>query len=544
MDGFKLNIEDLHDWSLSKLVKEVKEGTVRIPDFQRKFEWNGSKVALYLDSILKGYPRGQLMLAKSNKKWRESTNVSGINPKNKIKEFSTNEVYYCLDGQQRITTLVNSFSDKKVGDVRFDKVFINIGRYDDQIIVYKVKEDENENMIPLYKVLNYKILELTKYLSDIGVSEERYDDIIEIRNQILEQRMNISVSNAINDDVSVATDIFIRVNTGGKGLRFFDIISVIWYDESRDFYFKDKVSELIEDIEKNYKIKLTNDNILNLLFVIFDKDNINQLSNVKTEEIESKWDKIKLSIRQSVQLLITEYGASSKQYMNHYNIIFILLTVFFYKNKNKMPDVASIDELRKMFISVIFSNDFTMSTNKAIKRYSNQNVENIINKKLNTYNNDEILYNLRECLNNGDFKRVSSLNVMNKKILSLYAMINPKSFKTGQKVMSIPNKTSQTNVHKHHIIPESRDLKSNNIFNIALLDGQSNQHFGNKMPKEYLKTLKSSDWYDSVIKSHFLNNVCIHYLESGDISKFIEERKSIIKNYVSDILNSKSWEDK
>lgn len=117
-------------------------------------------------------------------------------------------------------------------------------------------------------------------------------------------------------------------------------------------------------------------------------------------------------------------------------------------------------------------------------------------------------------------------------------MLNPKSFKTGQKVVNLANKTSQTNVHKHHLIPESKDLNSNNIFNIALLDSQSNQHFGNKMPKVYLKTLKQSDWYESVIESHFLNNVCIYHLENGNIAEFIEERKSIIKSYITDILNN------
>ena len=50
------------------LVRDVKSGRIGLPDLQRPFVWQDSKVRELFDSILRGYPIGYIML------WESPTN--------------------------------------------------------------------------------------------------------------------------------------------------------------------------------------------------------------------------------------------------------------------------------------------------------------------------------------------------------------------------------------------------------------------------------------------------------------------------------------
>lgn len=50
------------------LVRDVKSGRIGLPDLQRLFVWQDSKVRELFDSMLRGYPIGYIML------WESPTN--------------------------------------------------------------------------------------------------------------------------------------------------------------------------------------------------------------------------------------------------------------------------------------------------------------------------------------------------------------------------------------------------------------------------------------------------------------------------------------
>lgn len=50
------------------LVRDVKSGRIGLPDLQRPFVWQDSKVRELFDSMLRGYPIGYIML------WESPTN--------------------------------------------------------------------------------------------------------------------------------------------------------------------------------------------------------------------------------------------------------------------------------------------------------------------------------------------------------------------------------------------------------------------------------------------------------------------------------------
>ncbi len=96
------------------LLSFLKEGTLRVPRFQRDFVWERNKIISLLDSIFKEYPIGSFFLwettGKYNLFYRDLPEL-GILPK---KPRSDEKLKFILDGQQRICSLYAAWHGLKV----------------------------------------------------------------------------------------------------------------------------------------------------------------------------------------------------------------------------------------------------------------------------------------------------------------------------------------------------------------------------------------------------------------------------------------------
>ena len=69
--------------NVNDIYKMMKQGELKVPSYQRNFVWSIEKQSLLIDSILKGYYIGQILLARSEDE----------------------SCFYIIDGQQRIKTI-------------------------------------------------------------------------------------------------------------------------------------------------------------------------------------------------------------------------------------------------------------------------------------------------------------------------------------------------------------------------------------------------------------------------------------------------------
>ena len=91
-----------HDKKLDDLLKMVEDGKAQLPDFQRSWVWDDTKICKLIESITSGFTMGAAMfLANGGEQVRFSyRKFEGVT--------STEEVtpeWLVLDGQQRLTTL-------------------------------------------------------------------------------------------------------------------------------------------------------------------------------------------------------------------------------------------------------------------------------------------------------------------------------------------------------------------------------------------------------------------------------------------------------
>ena len=83
---------------LATLFDGIKSGRIGLPDLQRPYVWKDAKVRDLLDSMLKGYPIGYVMIWLAPEGY-DATERIGTNP---VVYQSNNLV---VDGQQRLTGL-------------------------------------------------------------------------------------------------------------------------------------------------------------------------------------------------------------------------------------------------------------------------------------------------------------------------------------------------------------------------------------------------------------------------------------------------------
>lgn len=105
-----------NDRKLSELLQEVATGKTQLPEFQRSWVWDDTKICKLIESITSGFPMGAAMFLDAGGdvhfKYRIFTGV----PKN----VTAKPEFLVLDRQQRLTTLYQVFMCKGPVETRLD----------------------------------------------------------------------------------------------------------------------------------------------------------------------------------------------------------------------------------------------------------------------------------------------------------------------------------------------------------------------------------------------------------------------------------------
>jgi hypothetical protein len=204
----------------------VKSGEIAIPEIQRPFVWDATKVRNLLDSLYQGYPVGYLI------SWR--------NPTVKLKDGSPSAGKRILiDGQQRVTALMAALLGQEVLTKDYETVRIRIA-------FHPVEER--------FEVRNPAIAKDVAWIDDVTRIFSPDADLIELIEQYVERNPDVDrkavgrvlqgVGKIINNhvgfielaedlDIETVTEIFIRVNSAGTELSQADFaMSKIAVNES------------------------------------------------------------------------------------------------------------------------------------------------------------------------------------------------------------------------------------------------------------------------------------------------------------------------
>ena len=517
------------DKTYTTLLSEIETGQIKIPQFQRQFVWELGLSARLIDSILKGYPIGTFIYWRTSERLRSVRNIGNIElPEPQDGEF----VNYVLDGQQRITSLFAALKGQTIERDNgkkedFSKIYIDLS----------AEGDENLVIVDVAGKLPGTTIKLTDLMFEKGkviynTFPEEYHVKIDRYKEIL-QSYQFKGINLKNAEIDVATEVFTRLNVGGKDLSLFEIMVAKTYDHQRDFDLYDKFHELIDDLEPSKYDTISSANVLQLISLIITRECKRKIIlKLDKNEFIDTWEKAVNAIKCSVDFF-RSYGIPVSRLLP-YNTLIVPFAYFFHHHPNNPTG-----EKLRMLIDFFWRVSLGFRYSSAVESKLVQDIEKmdkILKDELPRYewSIDHSPQFIRE---QGYFATSRSFI---KAILCLFTMHKPKSFDNHLDV-NIDNSWLKIGTSKnyHHFFPkefmrknkpEWEGWKVNHIANITIVDGYLNKNkIKAKAPSIYMTTFSNQNEHlADTMKTHLIGDIEEFGVWDDDYGKFFERRVKVI----------------
>lgn len=186
----------------------VNSGEIAIPEIQRPFVWDASKVRDLMDSLYQGYPIGYLIA------WR--------NPNVKLKDGTTSEGKKVLiDGQQRVTALTAAILGQYIIDQDYRRRKIRIAFQPDEErfeVTNPAIEKDRRWIANIAALVNGEvglIRSVKEYCEkNPDVDPDKIETTITNLMQIAKKQIGL-IELASELDIETVTEVFIRINSKG-----------------------------------------------------------------------------------------------------------------------------------------------------------------------------------------------------------------------------------------------------------------------------------------------------------------------------------------
>ena len=240
------------------LLNDVKNGKIGLPDLQRPFVWKDNKVRELLDSMIKGYPIGYIMLWSSPEDYE---NTGHIGKNDKIYSQPDDLV---IDGQQRLTALLAALYGVKIRDKNYKERNIKIAfnpltrefevwskTYDTPEWIKDISkafEADDNHEISKFRREFVKALNEYREKNEKPVLTQDEEDLIEDNiKTLLDLKLYFLPTLKINSKASEedVSDIFVRVNSGGQKLTEKNFIETLLAVYDNDVH--DKINKFCEE---------------------------------------------------------------------------------------------------------------------------------------------------------------------------------------------------------------------------------------------------------------------------------------------------------
>ena len=126
------------------IMKDVLNGKIGLPDLQRPFVWKDSKVRDLLDSMMKGYPIGYIMIWNAPEDYVNAKSIGDVEQKySKPQDL-------IIDGQQRVTSLLAAIYGIKICDAKYRhrNIRISYNPLSREFDVWTAATERDKNWIP------------------------------------------------------------------------------------------------------------------------------------------------------------------------------------------------------------------------------------------------------------------------------------------------------------------------------------------------------------------------------------------------------------
>ncbi|BCN48386.1 DUF262 domain-containing protein [Rhodococcus hoagii] len=514
------------------LLADIERGLIKIPQFQREFVWSLQSSAKLLDSVIKGYPVGTFIFWTTRERLRSVREIGGITLPDAPEGT---EVAFVLDGQQRLTSLFAAIRGEKIvrpsGSIDdFSLIFIDLKATEhDSIVVTDVSDLEPGSWITLTDLLTGGTRVAKKY------ADEFLDNIDSYRERLASY--DFPIVKVADVEIDVATEIFTRINVGGKSLTTFEIMAAKTYDETRDFDLSAKFDDLLGRLESVEYETVSDAILLQLVSLILDGEcNKKSILRLDKNEFIDCWPAATDALESAVEYFRGTYRIPASKLLP-FNALLVPFAYFFYHHRAK-PNPNQKKLLEDFFWRCALGGRYSASTESRLAQDKHR-IDRILTSESPDYDwavdvNPEFL------IQNGWF---TPSRAFVKAILCLFAYHEPKSFEDNAKVHIGNAWLKQANSRNyHHFFPRAylkkkgrTEREANNVLNITIVDADLNKRLIRAdAPSKYMKRFSESNPdIEKTMASHLIGSFKRFGFGSDDYDVFLRRRAELVSAELS-----------
>jgi hypothetical protein len=328
-------------YPLEDLVEKVINGGVRIPEFQRRFRWQWEDVKRLMESIVRGYPIGSVLLW-SRPAEDQILNLGALH----IHAHKSDSALWVVDGQQRLTSLANALSKEGFNDSRFG-ISYNLVR---QVFVRPHREQLHVIDLPTL----FDLQALLRWFSIHQESIDYFEEATKIAKAI--RQYSIPAYIVDQEDELILRDIFDRINNYGKRMTTAEVFSAL-HGGSDDKTKPQQLADISLDIEAEHSFgNIDEDTILRSILA---RRGANVARDIRAEfstrgssrefpneTAREAYSEGKRALSKAVRFLKETAGVPHFSFLSYRYLLVVLTRFFSYHQK---PSPRNIDLLKRWF---------------------------------------------------------------------------------------------------------------------------------------------------------------------------------------------------
>lgn len=229
------------EYSVGKIIEDIDIGEIGLPDIQRPFVWDNTRVRDLFDSMYRGFPVGTLLFWENGFPGEHRT--IGVEQKQKAPKL------LIVDGQQRLTALYAVIKGVPIVDKNYKKRYLRIAfnPIEEKFEVTNASIEKNPLWIAdiseLWKTKNtYSFI--NRYIEKLKLRTNVGEEVIERVPESIQRLVNLinypltALEISFNAREEQVSEIFVRINSKGRTLNQADFIltlmSVFWEEGRKE----------------------------------------------------------------------------------------------------------------------------------------------------------------------------------------------------------------------------------------------------------------------------------------------------------------------
>ena len=344
---------------LGKLVERIADGKIRVPRFQRAFVWRQTDLHALLDSILRGFPIGSILVWDTEEKIESTRRIGPM----RISRRPDGMIGYLLDGQQRVSTLVGTLRltdcmNETVDQVDW-RVYCNL---ETREFHRAPAEGVGPQHFPMRSLLN-----TADFLAACRRIQSEVDNPVRSQNWLDEADRLANVFRdyqlpliRIRDaDLDSAVTVFARLNRTGRKMAADEMVSALTYQKGQ-FHLAQEMDNFKVELAKKRFGNLDRVFLLRAVLAalgrdIYAKDWADLMVKPEVREaLPSAFESAREGIRRALNFLAS-FGVTSDRLLP-YGLQLVFLGEFF--RQCPQPTASVADRLNRWFWVTSFTGWF------------------------------------------------------------------------------------------------------------------------------------------------------------------------------------------